>query len=95
MWRRGPASRCVDRLVGAEMPVPVVLVAGFLGAGKTTVVNHLLAHAEGDIALIGTDGRLNIAHDSGVDDADLGGEGCSAGSEEGNRLGGNSVRVRK
>ncbi|MDT8267645.1 GTP-binding protein, partial [Roseomonas sp. DSM 102946] len=27
------------------MPVPVLLVAGFLGAGKTTVVNHLLAHA--------------------------------------------------
>lgn len=29
------------------MPVPVLLVTGFLGAGKTTVVNHLLAHAEG------------------------------------------------
>lgn len=28
-------------------PVPILLVTGFLGAGKTTVVNHLLAHAEG------------------------------------------------
>jgi G3E family GTPase len=27
------------------MPVPILLVAGFLGAGKTTLVNHLLAHA--------------------------------------------------
>ena len=29
------------------MPVPILLVTGFLGAGKTTVVNHLLAHAAG------------------------------------------------
>jgi G3E family GTPase len=29
------------------VPVPILLVTGFLGAGKTTVVNHLLAHAEG------------------------------------------------
>ncbi|GJD66349.1 CobW family GTP-binding protein [Methylobacterium frigidaeris] len=29
------------------MTVPVLLVAGFLGAGKTTLVSHLLAHAEG------------------------------------------------
>jgi len=27
------------------VPVPILLVTGFLGAGKTTVVNHLLAHA--------------------------------------------------
>src|ERR1700759_1256059 len=27
--------------------VPVVLVAGHLGAGKTTLVNHLLRHADG------------------------------------------------
>lgn len=28
-----------------RVPVPILLVAGFLVAGKTTVVNHLLAHA--------------------------------------------------
>jgi len=44
------------------MPVPVVLVAGFLGAGKTTVVNHLLAHADGRriAAIVNDFGAINI-----------------------------------
>ena len=44
------------------MPVPILLVTGFLGAGKTTVVNALLAHAEGRrIALVVNDfGAINI-----------------------------------
>jgi G3E family GTPase len=44
------------------MPVPILLVTGFLGAGKTTVVNHLLAHADGwRIAAVVNDfGAINI-----------------------------------
>jgi G3E family GTPase len=44
------------------MSVPVVLVAGFLGAGKTTVVNHLLAHAGGKriAAVVNDFGAVNI-----------------------------------
>ncbi len=44
------------------MPVPILLVTGFLGAGKTTVLNHLLAHAEGrQIAAVVNDfGAINI-----------------------------------
>ena len=44
------------------MSVPILLVAGFLGAGKTTVVNHLLAHAEGRriAAVVNDFGAVNI-----------------------------------
>jgi G3E family GTPase len=43
-------------------PVPILLAAGFLGAGKTTVVNHLLAHAEGRriAAVVNDFGAINI-----------------------------------
>jgi G3E family GTPase len=42
--------------------VPILLVTGFLGAGKTTVVNHLLAHAEGKriAAVVNDFGAINI-----------------------------------
>jgi G3E family GTPase len=44
------------------VPVPILLVAGFLGAGKTTVVNHLLAHAAGRriAAVVNDFGAINI-----------------------------------
>jgi len=42
--------------------VPILLVTGFLGAGKTTVVNHLLAHAHGRriAAVVNDFGAINI-----------------------------------
>jgi G3E family GTPase len=44
------------------VPVPILLVTGFLGAGKTSVVNHLLAHAEGRriAAVVNDFGAINI-----------------------------------
>src|ERR1700760_3003732 len=44
------------------MPVPILLVTGFLGAGKTSVVNHLLAHAAGRriAAVVNDFGAINI-----------------------------------
>jgi G3E family GTPase len=67
MWRRGPAGRCAgpspkSDVRGLIVSVPILLVAGFLGAGKTTVVNHLLAHAEGRriAAVVNDFGAINI-----------------------------------
>ena len=42
--------------------VPVTVIAGFLGAGKTSLLNHLLAHADGRrIAVLVNDfGAINI-----------------------------------
>ncbi|MET9320481.1 GTP-binding protein [Streptomyces sp. NPDC003038] len=33
--------------MNSRQPIPVVVLAGFLGSGKTTVLNHLLAHRGG------------------------------------------------
>jgi G3E family GTPase len=62
MWRRGLACQCAGPLLSAEVSVPVVLVAGFLGSGKTTVVNHLLSHAGGRriAAVVNDFGAINI-----------------------------------
>ncbi len=57
-----------------HVPVPILLVAGFLGAGKTTVVNELLAHAEGrriaavvnDFGAISIDAELIAGAGDGV-----------------------------
>ncbi|EHM01349.1 CobW/P47K family protein [Acetobacteraceae bacterium AT-5844] len=44
------------------MPVPVLLVTGFLGAGKTTVINHLLTapHGRRLAAVVNDFGAINI-----------------------------------
>ena len=51
--------------------LPVVVIGGYLGAGKTTLINHLLRHAEGqrlsvlvnDFGAIAIDGALIAARD--------------------------------
>jgi G3E family GTPase len=71
------------------MSVPVVLVAGFLGAGKTTVVNHLLAHAGGkriaavvnDFGAINIDAELITGATDGVVSLSNGCICCSLGSD--------------
>lgn len=57
-----------DEHGGPPRPVPVTVLGGFLGAGKTTLVNHLIAHAQGrrlgvivnDFGSIDIDGELIV-----------------------------------
>lgn len=82
------------------MPVPILLVTGFLGAGKTTVVNHLLAHAEGrriaavvnDFGAINIDAELIAGASDGV--ASLS-NGCICCSLEGDLLRTLSMLLRR
>jgi G3E family GTPase len=45
-----------------RVPVPILLATGFLGAGKTTTVNRILAHAAGRriAAVVNDFGAINI-----------------------------------
>ncbi len=45
----------------ATPPIPLTVIGGFLGAGKTTLVNHLLAHATKRYGVLVNDfGAINI-----------------------------------
>ncbi len=54
---------------GGTPRLPVTIVTGFLGSGKTTLVNHLLAHRDGlrvavmvnEVGEIGIDGELIVS----------------------------------
>lgn len=51
--------------MSAHDPLPLTILGGYLGAGKTTVLNHLLRHAQGRrIAVVVNDfGAINIDAD--------------------------------
>ncbi|MFU1478223.1 CobW family GTP-binding protein [Roseovarius sp. C7] len=47
---------------GAPTPIPLATVGGFLGSGKTTLINHMLAHANGRryVIFVNDFGAINI-----------------------------------
>jgi G3E family GTPase len=69
--------------------LPVVVLGGYLGAGKTTLVNHLLRHAAGrriavmvnDFGDVGIDADLIVARDGDVVNLAGGCVCCSVGSD--------------
>jgi G3E family GTPase len=81
------------------MSVPVMLVTGFLGAGKTTVVNHLLAHARGRriAAVVNDFGAINIDAEliTGADGVVSLNNGCICCSLQGDLLRTLAVLLRR
>jgi G3E family GTPase len=68
---------------------PVTIIAGFLGSGKTTLVNHILANQQGlrvgvivnEIGEIGIDSELIIATDDGIVELSNGCICCSVNND--------------
>lgn len=50
---------------GGTAPIPVSLLTGFLGSGKTTVLNHLLLHPElsSTVVIINEFGEIGLDHE--------------------------------
>lgn len=76
VMRKGSVDQEVGKGSGGkEVAVSITLLTGYLGAGKTTLVNHILANAEGiraavivnDIGEVNVDAKLigKAAHDVG------------------------------
>lgn len=78
--------------MNSRQPIPVVVLAGFLGSGKTTVLNHLLAHRAGtrigvvvnDFGSIEID-AMSVAGQVGDSMVSLGG-GCLCCAVDGSEL---------
>src|SRR5262245_58177608 len=67
-----------QRMIASLAPVPCTIVTGFLGAGKTTLIRHVLANARGRrLAVI-----VNEFGDIGIDGEILKGCGDAACREE-------------
>lgn len=78
--------------MNSRQPIPVVVLAGFLGSGKTTVLNHLLASRGGtrigvvvnDFGSIEVD-AMSVAGQVGDSMVSLGG-GCLCCAVDGSEL---------
>lgn len=76
-------------MLAARPPLPAIVVGGYLGSGKTTLVNHLLRHAGGrriavmvnDFGEVGIDADLVIGADGDVLNLAGGCVCCSFGSD--------------
>src|SRR5579863_4120505 len=63
-WRRQRFSPMLPCMSGVANSVPVTVLTGFLGSGKTTVLNHLLRQPgmDGVVAIINEFGEVGLDH---------------------------------
>jgi len=72
-----------------QQPIPMTLLSGFLGSGKTTTLKHLLENAEGvkigvivnDVASVNIDAKLVSATNQGIVELQNGCACCSLADE--------------
>src|SRR5437764_8055647 len=85
----GERERTLDKAPPPASRLPVTVITGFLGSGKTTLVKHILTNQQGlrtavivnDLGDIGIDGELIVSRDDDMVELENGCICCSLNND--------------